>query len=394
MAQDENVNVLVIGAGPAGIASAYALEQANISYKVVDRATEIASTWNSLYPSLRLNTSRFFSHMTGQKFPLHYGLFPTGKQYHVYLREYVKDHDFNIQLGVSVTRVSQDGEGWRVEMDTPDGPASEWVPCVISASGRFGKPLLPNIDGRDDFAGELIYAHDYKGPDAYRGKRVMVVGNGPSGVDIATELGDYAQTPVLLSQRTGVVLRPMYPYGLPKHAWLILSEMLPDWIGKPLYKHVTNATYSEKNLRGIKTPGPDTMTTSARGTRGRGLINAVQAGKVISVDGPTQFHANSVTVANGDTHEVDAVIMGTGYAPVLYDYLDIDINERDSQDWPSRLDVLDEGGMRQVKGYPGLFLVGVFYKGKGAMYNFNTEAEQATREIQERLNTLRHLENA
>ena len=71
-------DVLVIGAGPAGIASAYCLEQAGISYKVVDRADIIASTWARLYPSLQLNTSRWFSKMHGKPFPLNYGIFPSG----------------------------------------------------------------------------------------------------------------------------------------------------------------------------------------------------------------------------------------------------------------------------------------------------------------------------
>lgn len=380
--------VLIIGAGPAGIASAYAMEQAGISYKVIDRARIIGSTWASLYPSLRLNTSRFFSHLPGMKFPLHYGIFASGKQYHAYLVEYVKRHNFNIHLGVSVTRVAPEGDGWRVDMQTDDGPESAWFPCIISATGRFGRPFMPHIDGMDDFTGELIHAHDYKGAESYRGKRVMVVGNGPSGVDIATELGDYAQTPVLLSQRTGVVLKPMYPYGLPKHAWKIISEMLPQRMGDALYKHITSVGFPEKDLRGVKTPGPEHDSSAAGGTRGSGLIRAVKAGKVVSVDGPVRFHPEGVTVENGDTHPVDAVIMGTGYVPVIYDYLDAPVEERDSQGWPARLDDLDEGGMRQVKGYPGLYLVGVFYKGKGAMYNFNTEAAQAAREIKERLRTL------
>ena len=81
-------DVLVIGAGPAGIATAYALEQANISYKVVDRAQVIGSTWCSLYPSLTLNTSRYYSHMPEVPFPREYGIFPTGGQYYDYLDEY------------------------------------------------------------------------------------------------------------------------------------------------------------------------------------------------------------------------------------------------------------------------------------------------------------------
>ncbi|MCA9885168.1 MAG: NAD(P)-binding domain-containing protein, partial [Anaerolineae bacterium] len=108
-------DVLVIGAGPAGIATAYALEQARITYKVVDRANVIGSTWCSLYPSLTLNTSRYYSHMPEAPFPKDYGVFPTGAQYYSYLDDFVKSHDFNIELGVTVHSVTPAGDLWRVE---------------------------------------------------------------------------------------------------------------------------------------------------------------------------------------------------------------------------------------------------------------------------------------
>jgi cation diffusion facilitator CzcD-associated flavoprotein CzcO len=380
MAED----VLVIGAGPAGIASAYYLEQAGLSYKVIDQADEIATTWNSLYPSLRLNTSRFFSHMPGRRFPLRYGLFATGKQYHQYVTQYVRDHGFNIHLGVTVHRVYPEGQGWRVE----SSEGSHWYPAVISATGRFGAPMMPRFPGMDDFAGRIIHAKDYLGPEPYTGKRVMIVGNGPSGVDISTELGDHAATPVLLSQRTGVILAPRYPLGLPKHLWMIIGELLPDAIGQPLVKWVNGIQYKNLDRIGIKVPRSPEETTAAGGTRGRELIRAVRAGKVRCVDGPARFDGAEVVLTDDSRHAVDVVIMATGYRPVLWDYLEIEA-QTDREGWPCRLDNLDEGGQRQVAGYPGLYLVGVFYKGNGAMYNFNTEARQAVAEIRQRLAELR-----
>ncbi|PJF22315.1 MAG: hypothetical protein CUN56_06605 [Phototrophicales bacterium] len=372
--------VLVIGAGPAGIACAYFLQQAGLTYKVVDKAHEIASTWNSLYPSLRLNTTRFFSHLPGKRFPLSYGLFPTAKQYHRYLVDYVKEHRFNIELGVTVQRVAPENDGWRVETDQ----WSAWYPYVILATGRFNKPWLPDIPGMAHYQKTLIHAHDYLGAEPFIGKRVMVVGNGPSGVDIATELGrtEGIMKPVLLAQRTGVVLRPRYPWGLPKHLWVIISEMLPDCIGRPLINHINNLRFENLDRIGIKTPQSEAESSAAGGTRGRELIQVVQAGKVTCVDAPVCFEPDAVILQNGDRVQVDAVIMGTGYLPAL-DYLDIDY-ETDNQGWPLRVDGdpdRQDTGKRQVLGYPGLYLVGVFYTGKGAMYNFNVEAKQAVEEI-------------
>jgi cation diffusion facilitator CzcD-associated flavoprotein CzcO len=250
---------------------------------------------------------------------------------------------------------------------------------------------MPQFPGMDQFKGEILHAKYYLGPEPYIGRSVMVVGNGPSGVDIATELADYAKPPVMLSQRTGVVLRPRYPYGLPKHLWMIIAEKLPDFIGKPLEEHIKNKQYKNLERYGIKTPHSEEETSAAGGTRGRELINAFKTGKVISVDGPQCFEPDAVVLTDGSRITPDVVIMATGYRPVLWRYLEVEA-DTDKDAWPLRIDEpYDEvwEGRREVIGCPGLYLVGVFYQGKGAMYNFNTEAQAAVEEIQQHLKNLR-----
>jgi len=379
--------VLVIGAGPAGIACAYYLQQANIPYLVIDKAQIIASTWASLYPSLKLNTTRFFSHLPARRFPLQYGIFPTGKQYHTYLVKYAHDFGLNIQLSVTVHSVCSENNGWRVISSA----GSAWYPCVIAATGRFNAPVIPHIDGMETFSGQIIHAHDYLGHERFIGKRMMVVGNGPSGVDIASELGKKQQCEtVYLSQRTGVVLRPRYPYGLPKHAWVMIGEALPKPIGRRLIKHIESLKFEHLDKIGIRIPQTDAESSAAGGTRGRELITAVKRGWVKCVPAPIRFEGNNVILADGSCLTVDVVIMGTGYKAVLHEYLKLDAL-RDKADW-----LLREGqdpniiptGKRQVLGQAGLYTVGTFYQGKGAMYNFNVEARQAVDEILERLKTL------
>ena len=107
--------VFVVGAGPAGISSAYYLEQAGIPYRVVDRADVIASTWSNLYPTLRLNTAGFVSHLPGQRIPPRYGIYPLGSDFYRYIQDYMRQRAFNIELGVEVKRVAPEGGGWRVE---------------------------------------------------------------------------------------------------------------------------------------------------------------------------------------------------------------------------------------------------------------------------------------
>jgi hypothetical protein len=378
--------VLVIGAGPAGIASAYYLQQAGIPYQVVDRAEQIASTWNSLYPSLKLNTSRFFSHLPEKRFPLSYGLFPTGKQYHHYLCEYVQEQQLNIQLGVTVHSITPENNGWRVIANDRDA----WYPAVISATGRFGKPYTPHIAGMETFNGRLYHAHQYLNPHDFDNRRVMVLGNGPSGVDIATELGRIRRDPnrpIFLGQRTGVVLRPRYPYGLPKHVWVMIGEKLPKKWGDKLIDTVNGAKFKNLDRYGIKTPVTEEESSAAGGTRGYELIDVVKKGWVKPTDAPIRFTPDAVELQDGTLLELDDVILCTGYHAVMFNYFNEPV-EVDNQGWAMRVDgnfERQDTGKRQIKGYEGLYLVGVFYTGKGAMYNFNVEAEQAVREIQEHL---------
>lgn len=376
-------HVLVIGAGPAGIVSAFFLKQAHIPYHVIDRAGVLASTWSALYPSLRLNTTRFFSHLPGRRFPLSYGLFPTAQQYYRYLTAFVEQHALAIQLGVEVRRAWPHDGGWCVDT----GAGTSWHPAIISATGRFSNPFWPVIPGMEHFRGTLLHAHDYHGPEPFIGKRVMVVGNGPSGVDIVTELGRYAARPALLSQRTGVKLSPRYPWGLPKHVWMMIGERLPQRIARPLLDKVLTTTFDNLDAIGIKTPKTEAESSAAGATRGAELIKAVKAGYVRSVDGPACFEPGAVMLTDGSRREVDAVILATGYRPALFEYLDLDV-ETNADGWPIRVgeppgDVT--AGRREVAGYPGLYLVGTFYQGKGAMYNINVEAHAAVDEISRRL---------
>ncbi len=387
--------VIVIGAGPAGLATAYHLKQVGIPFKVLERAASVGETWRNLYPSLRLNTTRWYSYLPGKKFPAHYPVFPTGKQYHQYLVDYADEFDLNrhIEFGVTVERLSRTDDGvWRVESTADD----ETVPVVVSTTGRFGAPKMPNIPGLDEFQGTAIHGHDYHGPEPFAGQRVMVVGNGPTGVDLAPELSSVpGMPPVMLSMRTGVMLRPRYLYGLPKHAWMILGDWLPNFIGEPLVQHMSDIKFENLDEIGIRTPAPEEESTAA-GTRGAELIHAVQAGRVLCVPGPRRFFGRCVELDDGSTHEIDAVILATGYQPVLYQYLDEDVERSDYFDWP----MMDEENYtkrdwlphdyrsnraREVKGLPGLFIVGIYYQGKGAMYNFRVEAQIAVEEIEKRL---------
>ncbi len=385
-------DVLIIGAGPAGINAAYALERAGIEYRIIERTGQIAPTWNSLYPSLRLNTSRFFSELPGRRFPLRWGIHPTAKQYHRYLVDWVAEQRFSIEHGIEVYRVAARDDGvWQVETNQ----GSESYRAVIPATGVFNNPQMPNIEGLECFGGDIMHSRDFRHPDQIRGKRSLVVGTGPSGADIAVAAGQVAAGGFTwLAIRSGVDLRPRYPYGLPRHAWMMLGEVLPERYCVWLQRQTGKIEYNMGDFGVWQTP-PN--TGSGVGYRGPELLNALRQGQVRPVRQPVRFDRRGATLADGEYIELEAVIMATGYLPVLHQYMDIemqystamyypeagcdwDIGPNGIRGWPLR-DVSQHPNGRGVLGHPGLYLVGVFYKGRGAFYNMTVEARIAAEQI-------------
>jgi len=364
--------VLVIGAGPAGIASAYYLEKVGLPYRVVERESIAASTWAGVYPSLQLNTAGFVSHLPGMRMPLRLGIFPMGKDYYGYILKYLQKHKFNIDYGVEVKRVTPEGDGWCVE--TTHG--SDVYRAVIIASGRYGNPYIPNIPGMKQFSGRILHAHDFHAPEDFDGQRVLLVGSGPSAADIAVALGDHAANPVYLSVRSDILLARKYPYGLPNTAWQILLKPLPERWRKRLLNKLVYQGYRDAKELGLKfAPNREDRVGTSAPVRGHELVDAIRAGTIKTMDGLARFEGRCAVLENGTSLEVDTVIFGTGYRPVL-NFLDFPY-ALDDDGWHIRI----ERKTYQVEGLDGLYLVGWFYRGLGPLRNVRVEAQTVVESI-------------
>lgn len=372
-------SVLVIGAGPAGICSAYWLDRLRIPFRVVDQAAVVGSTWANLYPSLQLNTLNLFSHLPGEMIPLRYGFYPLGKDYYRYLARYVEKRRFPITLNVHVSRVSPLPEGgWRVE----SSEGIEDYAAVITATGRFSKPYIPALPGIDTFTGTIIHAHNFHDPEAFRGKRVIVVGTGPSGGDIAGALAGIAQTPITLSVRSDIVLGRIYPLGLPHTFWQIVVNQLPKRWQKPIQNATVYRGFPDMKSLPIRfAPNREDRQGTSAPIRGRELYDALISGAVIGAAGVQGFDDDSVVFSDGTRCAADVVILCTGYRPAM-DYLNLPY-EVDKDGLPVRAvdPVFGSEGM-QIDGYTGLYLVGRYYRGYGAFHNFRKEARIAAHQIQ------------
>lgn len=382
MAADET---LIIGAGPAGLASAHHLKRLGLPFRMVDKADRVASTWASLYPSLQLNTARFVSHLPGRRMPLRYKIYPTGRQLYEYLVDYARRERFEVEFGVEVKRVAPIEGGWHVETSA----WSDDFHSVIIASGRFSNPYMPDLPGQENYTGRRLHASEYRRAADFAGQHVLVVGNGPSGADIAVELGEAAARPVRLVVRSDLVIARRFPLGLPETAWRILLRPLPSRLTKPIMDKISYMRYPDMpdlaSRYGLKfAPNRVDRVGSSAPLRGRELIDAIKAGNVLPVAGLARLHDRCADLVDGSTVPADAVILCTGYRPAI-SYLDFPYDV-DRDGWLRRISDDIEDSVTEVADYPGLYQVGRYYRGLGPLHNIRAEAKDAAL----RINALRN----
>ncbi|MGV0794412.1 flavin-containing monooxygenase [Mycolicibacterium sp. XJ1819] len=346
--------VLVIGSGPAGLSCAAELIARGVHAEVLERGTQPAAAWAGRYDVLRFNTCRHNSALPGAAFPRDFGQFPTRDQYVGYLRTYAASHRVPVRLGVEVSRIepAPDG-GWAVV--TNHGTLISGH--VVVATGVFNRPTLPPWADGHDFGGRLLHAAHYRNASAFAGDRVLVVGAGSTGLEIAHELSRSGAS-VRLSVRTppNILLREIagLPGDLPLPLFLRLPTGLVDKVLLAMQRRVIGdlsafgiGVPAEGPIAGLKRRGGGTAIVD------RGVVNAIRDGSLPVVSAVDHLAPGGAVLVDGSEVEVDSIIAATGYRAGLDAMV-------------GHLDVLTDRGMPRdgVGGevLPGLRFVGYVYR--------------------------------
>ena len=181
------VTTVIIGAGQAGLSTAYHLRRAGHDCVVLERYPRVGDQWRRRYASLVLNTAAKHDALPGLRFPGKQGAFPTAGALADYLEEYVRHHDLRVECDVAVTSTTQDADGgWTVATDRGTYRAEN----VIVATGGETHPRVPDVAGRIDAGIRQLHSSEYREPDQLLPGPVLVVGVGQSGADVALELAN------------------------------------------------------------------------------------------------------------------------------------------------------------------------------------------------------------
>lgn len=311
---------IVVGAGPAGLATSHTLDRAGVPVRILERSDRVGSSWHEYYEGLRLNSPRWLSSLPGARIDRGCGRWPNRNDVILYLERYARRLCPEIDFGVDALRIDRHGSGWRVE--TSNGPL--WAPAVVIATGINEVPVMPAWPGRDSFPGELIHSREYANGTPYIGKDVLVVGSGMSGSDISLELLAIGAKRVRMSIRTPpIIFRPQM-LGLPSSALSYMVKRMPPSV-VPLLDPATlvfhKVLYGDLSSYGLEVPPEPLLTAMTRRNHGvttdRGFVAAVKRGELEILPAVEGFDGADVLLAGGERVQPDVVIAATGQRPAL-----------------------------------------------------------------------------
>ncbi|MCX4696502.1 ArsO family NAD(P)H-dependent flavin-containing monooxygenase [Streptomyces sp. NBC_01408] len=286
----QRTDVVVIGGGQAGLAAGYHLRRLGVEHVILDARAAPGGAWQHTWDSLHLFSPAQYSSLPGRLMPAQPGqTYPDAQHVVEYLADYEKRYELPVQRGVWVDAVHRDGEFLRVESDSGD-----WRPrAVISATGTWTRPFIPAVPGRREFSGRQLHTVQYKSPAEFAGQRVIVVGGGNSGAQIAADLASVAEL-------TWVTQRP------PRY-------LADDIDGRALFDAGTARRQAldagRSDIGGVASLGDIVAVPPVRAARDAGLLHAKPMF--------TRLTTTGVEWADGAVAEADAVIWCTGFRPAL-----------------------------------------------------------------------------
>ena len=364
---------MVVGAGPAGLASAVQLRRAGIPALVIEQANAVGASWRKRYDRLRLNTSRWTSKLPHSRYAPGTPLFPPRDALVRYLEQYAQRNALEIRLATRLERIDRDNGGWALRTSTGDISAGH----VIVAIGYEHTPVIPDWPGRDRFTARLLHAAEYRNAEPFLGAAVLVVGAGCSGMEIAYDLAEGGARRVLLAARTppNIVLRRA-PAGLPGDVPGIAMLRLPPRLADAQMKVIRRLMIGDLDEYGLPPPEVGLFTRLHREGKApaivdREVIDAIKDRRIEIVAGVESLDESGALLADGERIEPDAIIAATGYRRALEPIV-------------GHLGVLDERGapraLRGAQAAPGLRFVG-YVPRPGQIGYMGGEARRAAKGI-------------
>ncbi|MEU1706442.1 NAD(P)/FAD-dependent oxidoreductase [Streptomyces sp. NPDC005706] len=368
--------VYVIGAGPGGLAAAYALRARGVRAVVLEKSDRVGASWRRHYDRLHLHTTRRLSALPGLAMPRRFGRWVSRDNVVRYLERYAEHHELEIVTGVEVFRVERagDGAGWVLHAS---GGRELTGSAVVVATGHNHTPRVPGWPGLDGYGGEFLHAGLYRDARPYAGRDVLVVGIGNTGAEIAVDLVEGGASRVRLAVRTAPHIVRRSTAGWAAQYTGVLVRRLPVPLVDRLARVLGGFITPDLSAHGLPRPDSGLYSRVREGAipvQDVGIVDAVRRGKVEIVAAVEGFEDGKVVLADGGRVTPDAVIAATGY-------------ERALDGLVGHLGVLDGRGRpvvhgpRTPDGASGLYFTGFTNPISGMFRELAIDAERIARAV-------------
>ncbi len=323
--------------------AARAFRLAGIPYDQFERHSEVGGIWaienpgTPMYESAHFISSKYTSAFFGLKMPEAYPDYPDYRQIHAYIRDFAEAFDLrkNVRFGTGVEQAEPIGpdaaEGWRVQLSTGETRVYKGIVC---ANGVTWHPSMPDYPGLDRFQGEIRHTVAYRDAAELAGKRVLVIGAGNSGVDIACDAARSAAG-AFISLRRGYHFVPKHIFGVPTDVFLLGRLHPPKGVVIPEDpSEMLTALVGDLTRFGL--PAPDHKVMESHPIMNNQILHYLAHGDLAAKPEVEHFTETGVVFTDGTTAELDLVLCATGY-----DY---------------RIPYLDPGLFSWTHGRPELYL--------------------------------------
>ena len=307
----------IIGAGPSGLATARAFAQAGIPFDILERHHDVGGIWDMsnestpMYESAHFISSRTQSAFDDFPMPESFPDYPGWRHILDYIRSFAKHYGLGdvVEFGVDVRRIARAEDAWDVTLVSGETRRYKGVVCAV---GHNWDPLLPTYAGH--FAGKAYHSFDYRSLSEFAGKRVLIVGGGNSGCDIACDAAAVAGK-AFISVRRGYHFLPKHIFGQPTDAFFRSGPHLPAWLAQPLLTGLLRLLVGDLRKYGL--PKPDHKVLETHPIVNSQLLHYMAHGDITAKPDVAELRGSAVRFADGSEEEIDVIVYATGYRATI-----------------------------------------------------------------------------
>ncbi len=298
---------------------AAALRERGLDFEILDAGAGFGGIWDihraetPMYDSAHFISSRTLSAFPGHPMPVGFPDYPRHDQILDYLRAYAREHDLapHTRFGLRVTSARRAGDGdWTVGTDA--GTEHRYR-ALCAAVGTNWHPVTPDVPGA--FDGTAFHSFDYRSPQVFRDRRVLVVGGGNSGCDIACDAAGSARR-AFISLRRGYHFVPKYIFGRPADVFAHEGPPLPGWLERRVFGFLLRRLLVG-DLTRFGLPAPDHALLESHPILNTRLLHHLGHGDLEVRPDVVALHGSEVEFADGRREEIDVVVWATGYRKTL-----------------------------------------------------------------------------